>query len=391
MQKYTEKESAPNLFSAKKIQERFILLFLPRKNKHMLQADYKKHVLHFKAPAGTSRGVLRKKTSYYLVVWDSDAPHIKGIGECSTIKGLSIDPWDSYEQTLDTVCRNIVYYDNLLQHQLDDYPSIKFGLETAMLDLQKGGNRILFPSQFSNGAQGIPINGLIWMGDKNTMKARIRQKIDEGFRCIKLKIGAIDFEDEMELLKTIRKEFAATELELRVDANGAFTPAEAKEKLHRLAALQIHSIEQPIGQNQWEDMAELCAGTPVPIALDEELIGKKSQEEIDRMLDVIKPQYIILKPSLIGGFGMSKRFIAAAEQRNIGWWLTSALEGNIGLNALAQWIFPWENPLPQGLGTGQLFTDNIPSPLTVKNARLWYDPAKKWDTSFITNGKNDNL
>ncbi len=350
----------------------------------MLQATYKKHVLNFKKPAGTSRGVLHRKTSYYLVVWDSENPEIKGIGECSTIKGLSIDPWDTYEQKLKSVCNNIGYFNNLIQNELDNYPSIKFGLETAMLDFQRGGIRRLFPSDFTAGRKGISINGLIWMGDKETMKKQIREKIEAGFRCIKLKIGAIDFEDEMELLQAIRNEFDADELELRVDANGAFSPAEAPEKLERLAAFEIHSIEQPIRPDRWEEMAKLCENTPVPIALDEELIGRKSAEDIANMLDTIKPQYIVLKPSLIGGFGISRQFIAAAEQRNTGWWLTSALEGNIGLNALAQWIYQWENPIPQGLGTGQLFTNNIPSPLTIKDAQLWYDTEKQWNTETIT-------
>ncbi len=349
----------------------------------MLQAKYKKHIFQFIRPGGTSRGVLHRKTSYYLIVWDSENPFIKGIGECSTIKGLSIDPWDKYEEKLNEVCNNIIYFDTFLNDKLSDFPSIRFGLETAMLDLQRGGRRQLFPSDFTNGKKGITINGLIWMGSINFMKKQIREKLDSGFRCIKLKIGSVDFEQELALLRTIRQEYLPNELELRVDANGAFLPNEALEKLKRLSEFHIHSIEQPIMPNMWENMSSLCKKTPIPIALDEELIGLKTNNEITAMLNTIKPQFIILKPSLIGGFSKAKFFIAEAKKHNIGWWLTSALEGNIGLNALAQWVFQWENPLPQGLGTGQLFSNNISSPLFIEKDELWLDNKKTWDLSFI--------
>jgi o-succinylbenzoate synthase len=344
----------------------------------MLKAEYKKHILRFKQPAGTSRGVLNSKTSYFITVWDEQFPEKRGIGECSTIKGLSIDPWDRYEDKLDEVCRNINYFTAELQEGLKEFPSIRFGLETALLDFQRGGRHILFPSDFTEGKEGILINGLIWMGDFKIMKQRIKDKLEKGFGCIKIKIGAIDFEKELELLKMIRKEYPANDLELRTDANGAFSPDDAPEKLKRLSEYDIHSVEQPIRQNQWEEMARLCEMSPIPIALDEELIGRNSRDEISKMLDIIKPQYIILKPSLIGGFAVSKIYIAEAEARNTGWWLTSALESNIGLNALAQWVFQWENPVPQGLGTGQLFLNNINSPLYLKNDRLMFNPAAKW-------------
>ncbi len=344
----------------------------------MLKAEYKKHILRFKQPAGTSRGVLNRKTSYFITVWDEQFPEKRGIGECSTIKGLSIDPWDRYEDKLDEVCRNINYFTAELQEGLKEFPSIRFGLETALLDFQRGGRHILFPSDFTEGKEGILINGLIWMGDFKIMKQRIKDKLEKGFGCIKIKIGAIDFEKELELLKMIRKEYPANDLELRTDANGAFSPDDAPEKLKRLSEYDIHSVEQPIRQNQWEEMARLCEMSPIPIALDEELIGRNSRDEISKMLDIIKPQYIILKPSLIGGFAVSKIYIAEAEARNTGWWLTSALESNIGLNALAQWVFQWENPVPQGLGTGQLFLNNINSPLYLKNDRLMFNPAAKW-------------
>ncbi len=349
----------------------------------MLRLTYKKHIFNFKRPAGTSRGVLRQKTSYYLLVHDTETPDIIGIGECSTIKGLSPDPWERYEETLEAVCHGPEPPEYWLQAGLDDFPSIRFGLETALLDRQKGGRRILFPSAFTEGHAGIPINGLIWMGDADFMKTQIREKLEAGFRCIKLKIGAIDFEQELELLQMIRQEYNEKELELRVDANGAFSVEEALEKLKRLSEFSIHSIEQPIRQGQWETMAKLCEKSPVPIALDEELIGLKTTEEIQKIVETIHPQHLILKPSLLGGFARSRQFIAVAEQNGAGWWVTSALEGNIGLNAIAQWTFLLENPMPQGLGTGQLFTNNIPSPLYIEGDQLEFDPENRWNLNWF--------
>ncbi len=349
----------------------------------MIRISYKKHVLQFKRPSGTSRGVLTRKTSFYLMVSDTENPGITGIGECSTIKGLSPDPWDRYEKTLKAVCHGPEPPEYWLQAGLDDFPSIRFGLETALLDWQKGGQRLLFPSAFTAGKEGIPINGLIWMGEFDFMKKQIRGKTEAGFGCIKLKIGAIDFEKELELLRMIRQEFNEKELELRVDANGAFAPEEALEKLNRLSEFGIHSIEQPIRQKQWEVMAQLCEKSPIPIALDEELIGLKTNEDIQKMMEVIRPQYLVLKPSLLGGLSRSRWLIQAAEQAGAGWWVTSALEGNIGLNAIAQWTFLLENPMPQGLGTGQLFTNNIPSPLYIDKAQLFFNEENGWDLSLF--------
>ncbi|MBE0650897.1 MAG: o-succinylbenzoate synthase [Bacteroidales bacterium] len=349
----------------------------------MLQISYKKHVFNFKRPAGTSRGVLNHRTSYHLMVWDSEQPEVKGIGECSTIKGLSPDPWESYEKILSEIQKHPEPTETWIEEGLKDFPSIRFGLEAALADLKSGGQRILFPSKFTSGQEGIPINGLIWMGNKDFMQQQIREKIDAGFRCIKLKIGAIDFDTELALLHSIREQFSEKELELRVDANGAFSPEDAMEKLKRLAELAIHSIEQPIKQRHWDEMAKLCESTPVPIALDEDLIGLKKRSEIRAMLHHIQPQHIILKPSLLGGFKLSEIFIEEAEFNKTGWWVTSALEGNIGLNAIAQWTALLKNPTPQGLGTGQLFTNNIPSPLFISNAKLNFDPAGKWDLSEI--------
>ncbi len=349
----------------------------------MIRISYKKHVLQFKRPSGTSRGVLTRKTSYYLIVRDTENPDIMGIGECSTIKGLSPDPWDIYEQTLEKVCHGPEPPEYWLQAGLNDFSSIRFGLETALLDWQKGGQRLLFPSDFTAGRKGIPINGLIWMGEFDFMKKQIREKIETGFSCIKLKIGAIDFEKELELLWMIRREFNENSLELRVDANGAFAPEEALEKLKRLSEFRIHSIEQPIRQGQWEAMVQLCEQSPIPIALDEELIGLKTREEIRKMAKTVRPQFFVLKPSLLGGFSKSRMVIEEAEMVGASWWVTSALEGNIGLNAIAQWTFLLENPMLQGLGIGQLFTNNIPSPLYIQNAKLFFNEENQWDLSFF--------
>ena len=335
--------------------------------------------LQFKFPAGTSRGVLLHKPSS-LFILEKDG--VKGIGECSTIPDLSIDPQETYTQKLDEVCRLLNDGCDPNSIDLSAYPSIAFGLETALLDLASKGFKQLFPSLFSEGKAGIPINGLVWMGDKTFMKKQIREKIDAGYHCIKLKVGAIDFETETEIIAGIRKQFSPSDIEIRLDANGGFTPAEALEKLNKLSVFDIHSIEQPIRQQQWIAMAELCQKSPIPIVLDEELIGVKSSEK-EIVLAKINPAYIILKPSLIGGFGASEEWIRLAEKHNINWWITSALESNIGLNSIAQWTFTLNSKLPQGLGTGQLYHNNIPSPLEIDNANLYYRSENKWDLSSI--------
>jgi o-succinylbenzoate synthase len=352
----------------------------------MLKASFKKHTFHFKQPGGTSRGVLTSKDSWYIVLSDSDNPEKTGIGECSIIRGLSIDDRTDFEEKLKNIIRDIHGLNSIHHIDLNEFPSIRFGLETAFRDLEMGGNRILFPSTFVNGQQGIPINGLIWMGEYDFMQEQIIQKIESGFRCLKLKIGAINFSDEIDLLRMIRKNFSDRELELRVDANGAFSPEEALEKLKILSAYRLHSIEQPIRQGQWKEMAELCAETPLPIALDEELIGFRDDQIAD-MLDTIKPQFIILKPSLLGGWKRSELVISEVEKRGIGWWVTSALEGNVGLNAISQWTATLNNDMPQGLGTGQLFSNNIPSPLYIENAELYFDKNKQWDLNQIFDEK----
>jgi len=237
----------------------------------------------------------------------------------------------------------------------------------------------LFPSEFTKGEKSIPINGLVWMGTKEFMKIQIKEKISSGFSCIKMKIGAIDFDTELELLTSIRKEFSSKDIELRVDANGAFTPKEALEKLKHLSALEIHSIEQPIKQGQFEEMALLCEQTPLPIALDEELIGVFSETKKEEILQIIQPQFIILKPSLIGGFQGSTEWIEKAIKYNVSWWITSALESNVGLNAIAQFTYTLQNKMPQGLGTGGLYANNFEAPLEIEKGNLHYNNLKKWN------------
>lgn len=340
-----------------------------------MKASYFNYNLQFKFPAGTSRGILEHKPSSFLII---EKDGVIGIGECSTIPDLSIDPPTTYFQKLDEVCRSINEGGDPNSIDLSAYPSIAFGLETALLDLVVNGSKCLFPSAFTEGKAGIPINGLVWMGDKAFMQKQIREKIDAGYRCIKLKVGAIDFDTELEIIANIRKQFSPDDMEIRLDANGGYAPENALEKLNRLSAFSIHSIEQPIEQKQFDAMAELCRQSPIPIVLDEEIIGVNSGEK-ETLLQTIKPAYIILKPSLIGGFKQSEEWIRLAEKQNVDWWITSALESNIGLNAIAQWTFTLNSKLPQGLGTGQLYHNNIPSPLEIENAKLYYRNEKNWD------------
>lgn len=327
--------------------------------------------LHFKQPAGTSRGSYTTRDVWYLHLTSDKYPDRVGIGECAPLPKLSCDDMQGYESILARICSEVTEQGGFSVESLRDYPSILFGLETAFRHLERGCFE-LWDTPFSRGEVGIPINGLIWMGDYKKMLEQIEAKMAVGFRCIKLKIGAINFEEELALLRFIRSHFSAKEVELRVDANGAFAPADAMEKLKRLAELDLHSIEQPIRAGQWEDMAHLTAETPLPIALDEELIGINIPERKQCLLDSIHPQYIILKPSLHGGMAGGNEWIREAEKRNIGWWITSALESNIGLNAIAHWCATFNNPLPQGLGTGALFTDNVEMPLEVRKDSLWY-------------------
>lgn len=333
----------------------------------MLKADFQKYNLHFKVPSGTSRGVLKQKETYFLKLQKSNK---KGVGECNLFRGLSADDVENYEEILTDFCEKINAGEEILWEDYRKFPSIQFGFEQAQLSLQSE-NEILFPSDFTAGKKGIQINGLIWMGDLDFMKKQIQDKLEQDFQCIKLKIGT-DWKSEKKLLQSLRKEFSEDQIELRVDANGAFGFEEAKTVLKELADLEIHSIEQPIKAGNLDQMSELCENTPTPIALDEELIGVFEKQDKQDILAKIKPQYIILKPALVGGFQGSSEWIDAAENLDIGWWITSALESNIGLNAIAQWTYTLNNPMPQGLGTGGLFNNNTESPLEIRKDELWF-------------------
>ncbi|AJW64936.1 L-Ala-D/L-Glu epimerase [Elizabethkingia miricola] len=332
-----------------------------------MQAEYQRYNLIFKRPGGTSRGVLTEKETYFLHISDGER---KGTGECGIFRGLSYDDVPDYGEKLKWLCDNINAEYNFLKQQLLHYPSIWFGYEQAMLNLKYGGH-IYFPGEFTEGKESITINGLIWMGNVDFMKEQIALKLQEKFHCIKLKIG-VNWDEEKKVLEELRKTFPKNQLELRVDANGAFSIEKARIVLEELAALGIHSIEQPIKTGNPEEMALLCASTPTPIALDEELIGITELEEKQKLLEAIKPQYIILKPSLVGGISGSDEWIALAEKQNIGWWITSALESNIGLNAIAQYTYTKKNPMPQGLGTGALYKNNTPSSLKLEGDQLWF-------------------
>ncbi|WP_160139437.1 o-succinylbenzoate synthase [Chryseobacterium sp. c4a] len=332
-----------------------------------MEASYFKYLLEFKRPSGTSRGVLLDKETFILEVSDNGK---KGIGECAIFRGLSFDDRPDYEDKLKWLCENINQNPDFLKEELKEFPSLWFGYEQAIRNLQFGSN-IYFPSEFTEGKSAITINGLIWMGDVGYMEEQIQDKLEKGFHCIKLKIG-VDWKSEHIILQKLREKFSKEQLELRVDANGGFTKEEAIIVLQQLADLHIHSIEQPIKAGNWKDMAELCAHTPTPIALDEELIGITDPKEKRKLLEAIKPQYIILKPALVGGFAGSDEWISLSDELNIGWWITSALESNIGLNAIAQYTFTKKSPMPQGLGTGALFTNNFESSLDLRNELLWF-------------------
>lgn len=344
-----------------------------------MKASFFPYRLEFKQASGTSRGILKSKETWFIKIEDE---HATGFGECGMFRGLSCDDRPDFESKLKWVCHHIDLGLEQLLIELIDFPSIQFGLEMAFLDLLSDSSNVLFPSKFTSGKASIPINGLIWMGDEQFMKSQIRSKIDAGFNCLKIKIGAIDFDTELSLIKAIRKEYDVETIELRVDANGAFSPLEAMEKLKRLSDFNLHSIEQPIRQGQHDAMAKLCAHAPLPIALDEELIGIHDVTKRSLLLQTINPQYIILKPTLIGGFSGSQSWIDLAEKQSVDWWITSALESNIGLNAIAQWTYQLNVNRPQGLGTGALYTNNIEAPLKIDNGRLIYAPSVKWTINF---------
>ena len=338
-----------------------------------MKATYHQYFLQFKNPSGTSRGVLTEKETWFIILEEDGK---KGIGECGLLRGLSYDDCLDYEEKLKWTCENIHLGEEALWQNLLEFPSIQFGVEMAFQSLKSENPFLLFPSDFTNGQKNIPINGLVWMGNEAFMTEQIAQKLQEGFHCIKLKIGAIDFEKELQLLQYIRENYKPEQIEIRVDANGAFDSASALIKINKLSGFELHSIEQPVAKNQHDRMSELCKNSPIPIALDEELIGVFSLVEKEDLLIKIKPQFIILKPSFIGGFRGTKEWIDLAVKHEIGWWITSALESNVGLNAIAQWAFLQNISMPQGLGTGALYTNNFDCPLEVKNGQLYYGKGK---------------
>lgn len=346
-----------------------------------MKATVKKYILNFKQASGTSRGVMTEKETWFLILEENGK---KGIGECGLFRGLSFDDNLDYSDKLNEVCGWIEDGKQVdeIWEMLRNWPSIQFGVEQAFLSFNSSDSFVLFPSLFTESQAEIPINGLVWMGSKAFMKSQIDDKLVNGFNCIKLKIGAINFEEELELIRYIRSKYPKEIIEIRVDANGGFSSSEALLKLNKLSDLEIHSIEQPIKQKQYDSMADLCKKSPLPIALDEELIGVVNYDDKENLLDKIMPKYIIIKPSLVGGFKGSEEWIRLAEERNIGWWITSALESNIGLNAIAQWTFSLNSKMPQGLGTGSLFTNNFESPLDVKNGHLKYNKFSLWNLGF---------
>lgn len=336
---------------------------------------------HFIQPAGTSRGVYHERHSWFLYITSPEHPEMKpGMGECAPLPDLSCDACPgTYQAELERLCHHFTQTGVIDFELFENYPSMLFGLETALLHFQNQSLRF-YDTSFSRGEVGIPINGLVWMGDYDEMYHRIQEKLNKGFTCIKLKIGAIDFDQELALLRYIRSSFSEQDVTLRVDANGAFSPTDALSKLEKLAQLGIHSIEQPIKAGQWEEMRKLQTESPIPIALDEELIGINTLKQKEELMAFIQPHFIILKPSLHGGIKGCNEWITLAQKYGIGYWITSALESNIGLNAIAQWtaaIHEVPITLPQGLGTGLLFHDNVPVPLAIKHDQLWFNfPTK---------------
>lgn len=337
----------------------------------MLHAEWTRYRLDFRFTAKTSREEMHHKDTYFVRITDSDSPGIAGIGECALFKGLSADDVPEFENELSRLCRDPY-------SGVPSMSAIRFGWETAVADLTNGGCRQIFPGRWSEGLSRISINGLIWMGSKEMMVSRVEEKLSCGFKILKLKVGGIDFDDEVSIIEAIRKRFPEDELELRLDANGNFNAANVMKRLDRLSSYGIHSIEQPVKAGQPELMRRVCADSPVRVALDEDLIGIRNNEEMRQLLEYIEPQYIILKPSLCGGFERADQWISTAESLGIGWWATSALESNIGLNAIAQWVSNKRINLAQGLGTGELYSNNIQSPVRMDRAALVYDQSKQW-------------
>lgn len=347
----------------------------------MIRASYIAHPLVFIRPAGTSRGVLEDKPCFFIRLSSDHGP--AGLGEVSFIPGLSVENQGELEIQVDHICKLISRGEMDPQQELPALPGVQFALETALQDMETGGKHLLYPSEFTEGEKGIPTNGLIWMGSSDFMISQIREKFKLGFRVLKMKVGSLDFMEELDLVRWIRSEFGTADLEIRLDANGAWTPEEALEKMDRLSHSWIHSIEQPIAPGQTEALRQLCLDSAIPIALDEELIGISDSHKRSELLEIVRPPYIILKPGLLGGLSVVADWIALAERYRAGWWITSALESNVGLNAIAQWTWQKDINRPQGLGTGAIYTNNIPSPLRMSGQQLWYRPEDKWDLNSI--------
>lgn len=348
----------------------------------MVRATYIAHPLIFIRPAGTSRGVLEQKPCWFIRLTSEGGT--TGIGEVSFIPGISVEEQEEMDIQLDHICKLISRGEMDPRQPLPSMPGVQFALETAVRDMETGGERILYRSSFTEGLTGIPTNGLIWMGAKPFMISQIREKMQLGFKVLKLKVGSLKFSDELEMVRWIRSEFGAGDLEIRLDANGAWKPDEAGKKMEQLARSGIHSIEQPIAPGQLEELARLCRDSVIPVALDEELIGISDPVERSALLKNVRPAYIILKPGLLGGFSGTADWIGLAESYGSGWWITSALESNVGLNAIAQWTWQLGVTRHQGLGTGALYTNNITSPLVCSGEQLWFRPENGWDLNSIT-------
>lgn len=349
----------------------------------MIKARWIERTLQPRFELGTSKGPINARTVWYLIAWDEEQPQLKGIGEAALFPGHSKEFPADVRLKLTELCERTGNWAERAMTDLTDVPSVRFAVEQCLRDLEAGGTKTLFPSDFTLGKMGIPINGLVWMGDKPTMKQRIREQIEGGCTTVKMKIGAIGLDDELELLRAVRREYGPDDITLRVDANGAFTAQQAPDALKRLAELQVHSIEQPVAPGLYEVMEELCASTPVPIALDEDLIGLNTRDAKTDLLDHVKPQHIVIKPSLVGGWDATREWIELARARGIGWWITSALESSIGLNAIAQFTATLKVTTAQGLGTGKVYANNIPSPLLAERGFLRYRPEEAWDLSLL--------
>lgn len=342
----------------------------------MMQISLKKLILNFTFDAGTSRGVLKTKNTWFIRLQNKEG--VIGIGEAGPLPKLSIDDQENFEEFIKEKSNDISLINSL--HDIYEIvpstlPSLIFALETAYLDLMNGGKKCIYNTKFYSAQQGIPINGLVWMNTASHMYQQAFEKINSGFNCLKFKVGALEFEEEVELLRNIRKNFPS--IEIRLDANGAWSYEEALEKLKILSQFNIHSIEQPIKAGLTESMAKLCRLKIIDIALDEELIGIHIYKS--ELLTQIKPQYIILKPTLLGGFLQCDEWIDLAQKHSIGWWNTSALESNIGLNAISQYSHYKDPHKMHGLGTGKLFDNNINSPLEVLNGEIKYVKDASWE------------